>query len=353
MECRTGKTITALETARKYGATSVLFLSKIKAIPSIKSDYKALNPSYSIEAANYESAHKLTGCYDFVILDEAHCLGAYPKPSKRTEQVKRLCQGLPVLYLSGTPTPESYSQIFYQLWTCDFSPFREYPNFYKWARDYVRVTTKRVNGFTINDYSHANEGKVKQAIKDIFITDSQEDAGFKCNIDEEDLICSMNFKTEALIKHLKRSRVVEFDDCIILGDTAVKLMLKLHQLSSGTVITEEGERLIIDDSKAQKIKETFKGQKIAIFYVYQSERDLLCRIFPNWTESPEEFQQSEDKVFISQVRKAREGVRLDTAEAIIFYDLEYSYLSYEQGRNRILSKERQTPAKVYFQLWNR
>ena len=133
MECRTGKTITALETARKYGATSVLFLSKIKAIPSIKSDYKALNPSYSIEAANYESAHKLTGCYDFVILDEAHCLGAYPKPSKRTEQVKRHCQGLPVLYLSGTPTPESYSQIFYQLWTCDFSPFREYPNFYKWG----------------------------------------------------------------------------------------------------------------------------------------------------------------------------------------------------------------------------
>lgn len=53
-------------------------------------------------------------------------------------------------------------------------------------------------------------------------------------------------------------------------------------------------------------------------------------------------------VFLGQVRSAREGVRLDTADALIFFNLEYSYLSYEQGKNRLSSKERIDPAQVYF-----
>ena len=60
------------------------------------------------------------------------------------------------------------------------------------------------------------------------------------------------------------------------------------------------------------------------------------------------FQASPGKVFISQVRRAREGVRLDTADALIFFNLEFSYLSYEQGKNRLVSKERDIPAEVYF-----
>ena len=86
MECRTGKTITAMSVAQKYGAKSVLVVSKIKAIPSIKADYEALRPSFKLDVVNYESAKKAKGKYDLVILDEAHTLGAFPKPSKRTER---------------------------------------------------------------------------------------------------------------------------------------------------------------------------------------------------------------------------------------------------------------------------
>ena len=35
MECRTGKTLTALAAALKYGAKTVLVVSKLKALPSI------------------------------------------------------------------------------------------------------------------------------------------------------------------------------------------------------------------------------------------------------------------------------------------------------------------------------
>lgn len=142
--------------------------------------------------------------------------------------------------------------------------------------------------------------------------------------------------------------MVEIDGNAILGDTPAKLLTKLHQLSSGTVIAENGLHLTFDKSKAEFVCKQFAGKKVALFYVYQSEAELLQSVFQNWTDSPEVFQLSTDKVFISQVRRAREGVRLDTADALIFFNLEFSFLSYEQGRNRLVSKERTAPAEVYF-----
>ncbi|MEG1867273.1 MAG: DEAD/DEAH box helicase family protein, partial [Bacteroides sp.] len=117
MECRTGKTITALSAADTFDAQRVLFITKLKAMPSIKADYEALKPvSFHLDVINYESAHKAKGDYDLIIIDEAHSLGAYPKPSKRTQEIKKICEGLPVLFLSGTPSPESYSQLYHQFW---------------------------------------------------------------------------------------------------------------------------------------------------------------------------------------------------------------------------------------------
>lgn len=348
MECRTGKTITALSAADNFEAESVLFITKLKAMPSVKADYEALKPSFKLEVINYESCHKATGKYDLVIIDEAHSLGAFPKPSKRTQEIKTICEGLPVLYLSGTPSPESYSQLYHQFWVCSSSPWKEYKTFYKWAKVYVSVKQKKVNGYFINDYSHADKAKIDRDTKDLFISYSQEQAGFEINVNETILQVPMKEQTGRIIEAIRSDLMIEINGNAILGDSPAKLLTKLHQLSSGTVIAENGVHLTFDKSKAEFVRKQFAGKKVALFYVYQSEAELLQSVFPNWTDSPEEFQASTDKVFISQVRRAREGVRLDTADALIFFNLEFSFLSYEQGRNRLVSKERTTPAEVYF-----
>lgn len=348
MECRTGKTLTALEVARRYGAKSVLFVTKIKAMPSVRSDYDMLAPSYSLSIVNYESVHKCSGKFDLIVCDEAHCMGAYPKPSKRTKSVKEIAKGKPVLFLSGTPTPESYSQIYHQLWVSDRSPFMNYKTFYKWAGEYVHKKERMVNGYRITDYSDADQALIKDEVEHLFVSYTQEEAGFSTNIIEHVRKVGMKFDTCNLFHTLKSRKVARWDDHTILGDTPAKLLDKMHQLSGGTVIAEDGTHLIIDTSKVDYVKQKFSDKKIALFYCYQSEFDLLKQSFPNWTDSPEEFQASSDKVFICQVRKAREGVRLDTADALVFYSFEYSFLSYEQGRNRLVSKERKEPADVYF-----
>lgn len=348
MEYRTGKTITALTAAENFEAENVLFITKLKAMPSVKADYKALKPYFKLEVINYESCHKAKGKYDLVIIDEAHSLGAFPKPSKRTQEIKTICEGLPVLYLSGTPSPESYSQLYHQFWVCSSSPWKEYKTFYKWAKVYVSVKQKKVNGYFINDYSHADKAKIDRDTKDLFISYSQKQAGFEINVNETILQVPMKEQTGRIIEAMRSDLMIEINGNAILGDSPAKLLTKLHQLSSGTVIAENGVHLTFDKSKAEFVRKQFAGKKVALFYVYQSEAELLQSVFPNWTDSPEEFQASTDKVFISQVRRAREGVRLDTADALIFFNLEFSFLSYEQGRNRLVSKERTTPAEVYF-----
>jgi len=66
---------------------------------------------------------------------------------------------------------------------------------------------------------------------------------------------------------------------MVVADTAVKEMQKVHQICSGTVKTEDGNAIIFDDTKSRFIKERFKGQKIAIFYKYIAEGLLLKSLF--------------------------------------------------------------------------
>ena len=132
MEVRTGKTLTSLGIADLMGAENVLFVTKKKAIGSVEADYALLSPNLSLFTINYESLHKIPDFdWDLVILDEAHTLGAFPKPSKRAKQARAIiAKHKPmVILLSGTPTPESYSQMYHQVYGIPGNPFCEYKNF--------------------------------------------------------------------------------------------------------------------------------------------------------------------------------------------------------------------------------
>ena len=81
-EVRLGKTATVLTIAKNFN--DVLFVTKLKAISSIKSDFQKLGYTYNLEMINYESIHKVKRKdYDLIILDEAHRLGGYPRNQNR------------------------------------------------------------------------------------------------------------------------------------------------------------------------------------------------------------------------------------------------------------------------------
>lgn len=342
MEVRTGKTLTSLGIAQKLDPKNVLFLTKKKAISSIEGDYELLNPNYKLTVINYESMHKIPDTkWDVIIIDEAHGLGAFPKPSGRAANVKALIEKHypAVILLSGTPTPESYSQMYHQVYGIPENPFKQYRSFYKFARDYVNVKKKLINSLPTNDYS---DGLVKiiEEMKPFTISYSQKEAGFKSEIEEEILSVDIDEKVKKMVKKLKKDLVIEGKKEIVLGDTPAKLMQKIHQLCSGTIKFESGNSMVLDYSKAEFIEERFQGKKIAIFYKFKEELNALKEVFDNkLTVDVDEFKAT-DKNIALQIVSGREGISLKEADYIVYYNIDFSATSYWQSRDRMTTKDR-------------
>jgi len=182
MEVRTGKTLTALQTAQNYGAKSVLFVTKIKAFSSIQWDYDQMEFSFKLTIINKESLHKVDDAFDLVIYDEFHGFAAYPKPSVYQKLARQKYSHLPMILLSGTPTPESHSQWYHSFQLSDNSPFKEYSNFYKWAKDFVNVKIKHLGYAQVNDYSDADIKHINRRIKYYVLTFTQKEAGFTSTV---------------------------------------------------------------------------------------------------------------------------------------------------------------------------
>jgi len=343
MEVRTGKTLTALSIGIELKAQKVLFITKKKAISSIDRDYDMLRPTYFLHTINYESLHKVSYDldWDLIIVDEAHSMGKLAKPSKRARDVKmRIIKSKAnVILMSGTPTPESYSQMYHQVYGIPNNPFKEYTNFYKFAHKYIDIKIKPINGMQIRDYSHGLP-TIMDAMKPYTIAYSQKEAGFKVKTTEKVLEVEMEKTTYELARELKKKLVIEGKREIILADTPVKLMMKLHQLYSGTIKFESGNSDILDYSKAKFIRSKFKNMKVGIFYVFKAELKALKEVYGDeLTTELSEFEETSKSIAL-QIVSGREGISLKQADCLVYYNIAFSATSYWQSKDRMTTKER-------------
>lgn len=338
---RTGKTLMALQTAQNYGAKNVLFVTKINAFSSVKNDYTNFGFSFELEIINKESLHKINDSFDLIIYDEFHGFSAFPKAGTFQKLARAKYSKLPMILLSGTPTPESHSQWFHSLQLSDYSPFKHYSNFYKWAKDFVNVKQIIINGLPKNDYKDADKSKIDPYIKDIVLTFTQAEAGFTSTVEEIVLEVEMLPITNLIIKKLKQNKIVQNrTGDVILGDTAVKLMQKEHQLWSGTCKFEDGTAKTIDNSKAKYIYDYFKGKKIAIYYKFKEELVMLQEVFgSNLTTDLDEFNTT-DKNIALQFISGREGLSLRNADYIVALNIDFSATTYFQFKDRMTTIER-------------
>jgi aspartate/glutamate racemase len=184
------------------------------------------------------------------------------------------------------------------------------------------------------------------------ITFTQNQAGFSTEIEEEVLYVDMTEKTKLIVKKLERDLVVEGKDEVILADTPVKLMQKLHQLWSGTVKFESGNSMTIDTTKAEFIKSRWHDKKIGVFYKFKEELSALSQVFlDNLTTDLEEFDNGDYQVIALQIVSGREGISLRNADYIIFYNIDFSATSYFQAKDRMTTMERKFN-KVYWVFSN-
>jgi hypothetical protein len=344
MECRVGKTLTALETLRLYGSKHVLFLTKKIAIKSIQADYALLNPAYELTVINHESMHKVTGNFDAVIVDECHVYSAYSKPSARYKAFKERFSHLPIILVSATFSAESYSQLFHIFTLSNHSPFK-HKNFYAWAKEFVDIRQRVLPQGTINDYSRADISKIEPLIQPYVLTYTQEQAGFLVTLHEHFHSVEMPAICGTIADRLMATGVVVGKTGTISADNAAALKQKIHQLHAGTILLDEDEsgvkqRVVISPAKAQYIQDTWPNTKIVIFYMFKAEWLAIKQVLGDRvTDDLIEFQSS-DKSCAFQITRGSQGIDLSMGENIVFFNVSHSSLQYWQGRDRLTTKTR-------------
>lgn len=274
-----------------------------------------------------------------------HNCGAFPKPSNRAKTIKKLFFGKDMILMSGTPSPESYSQLYHQFYISPYSPWNAYSNFYKWAKLYVNIKQKYLYGKTINDYSTARKDLVMRDVLPFIVKMSQEDAGFTAFVKEEFRYIPMTLHQQDIYKEMDKEGIVSQYETI--ATNAADRINKLSQICGGTLITDNKELKFISQAKAYYILQNFPNKKIAIFYKYKGELEILKMFFPV-TDSPELFNAADNLVFAGQFQSIREGVDLRTADALVMYNIDFSATTYWQSRARLQNKERTKEAVIYW-----
>lgn len=359
---RKGKTFTSFYVAdgflKEIERPVVWFITIKTAIEDVYHQYKAFNPRFEIIVINYESVHKLPKVKPhLVILDEVQKLTKFPKPAVMASRLRVLLDHIPIIYLTATAAPESFSQLYHPLWVSSYNPLARWVNFYRFADEFVNVVQNEYKGLPVNDYSDCNVKKLWPHIKHVFVIIKEEEGKKLLPVKHVPLMVNMSAKTLEIFTELKRHKIYidESRGIAATCNSGAEKRDKLLQISSGTLIFNENidgvnrtTGQIIDTSKAQFIKSYFHGRKIAILYNYNAEGEMLRKFFPNHTDSAFEFNDSSDLTFISQVRTTKAGINLASADCLVMFNISDSAEAFIQAPARIQNLYRTKSPEVYW-----
>lgn len=322
---RSGKTYTAILTCEMSGRiNNVLVLTKKNAISGWDKFTTLPKLKHTYYVTNYEQVHKLKkGLFDLVIIDESHNIGAFPKPSKRWKEIKKLCYDLPHIHLSGTAIVESANSIYHQMSISKWTPFK-YKNFYDFFRVYGVPYYIRAMGREIRQYDKFKP-ELLDKINEFTIYMTQEEAGIDIQATDKVHYVELDDNTKKLYNELQKEQIIELNhDIHIVCDTTMKLRVALHQIESGVIKVDDEYIELGNTEKIDYIKRTFgDSEDVGIMCHFIGERQLLQKYF------------KKAKIYSSNAHA--EGVDLSHLKHFVILSSDYSGSKFIQRRDRIIN----------------
>lgn len=338
MQERTGKTLTSILVCEQTKCNNILVITKKKALVGWEETLSKYKHNKTYECINYESLHKCTFKPDLVIIDEAHSnLGAYPKVGKTWKEVFKFTKGKPIIYLSATPSAQTYAQLYHQFKLSSWTPWIKYPSFYNWHKDYGIENIIYLGGRQIKQYNEVKSEKVMKDVEHLFISYTRTELGFEHEPNDILHYIDLSSKIREYYNSLLKDRVATIVGTEVIADTVMALRTKLHQIEGSTLKQEDKNIFLSKIDKIDYILKTWgDSDNLVIFYQYQNELSLLKQTFKSAT--------------ILQGTSFAEGVDLSMYETCVVYSMDFSTAKYTQRRARQCNMKRDTPIDFHFLL---
>lgn len=316
------------------------------------------NNGLTVAIINYESARLIKDELaawnpDMIVLDESQRI-----KNHQAAQSKVFHQLGPKakyrLILTGTPIGNSPLDLWsqYRFLAPDIFP----SSFYAFRNRYA--TMGGFEGRQVVAYRNMDE--LTQKAHSIAHRARKEDALDLPEYTDQTLYCTLEPEARKIYTKFKRDAVAEIEkDKIITAPRIITQMLRLSQLTGGFV-RADGDAAVnhVSDAKLLLLSEALddlmadEARKVVIFARFLPEIAAICDLLGgkslgyrmisgavNVSEREEfvsAFQTDPDvRVFVAQTRTAGLGITLHAADTAIFYSLDYSYVDYQQARDRI------------------
>lgn len=355
-EPRVGKSLTALQTIEnvreallndptrpdksRYQLKS-LVLTKKAAIEG----WAKYSQHFSFDCVNYEKLSKLCADdYYFIIIDEAHNFGAFPRLTQRTKIAREFCAKKPLIFLSGTPCIESANSLYSQLSLSTCSPFRNFKNGYEFFAYYGISDKRYIAGNYIESYKLCRKDDIFAQTDPISVKITFESAGLSYKNTDKPIIISnrdsakikelssVAIKTEFLTnsyiidyypsgKHYIHADPLPTDPAL---ENASAILQCTHRICGGFY-----NDFKLPQPKLEWLKRfvaEHEGEKIAVMAYFKQEQDDLGKLFKD----------RQNVVIYSSTRYC-EGIDLSGYDHYILYSFGYSGAKFVQLRDRIIN----------------
>lgn len=339
MEERTGKTLTSILVAEQSKANKVLIITKKKALEGWDETFRKFDVTKTYTSINYESLHKLSSkSFDLIIIDEAHSnLSTYPKVGTIWKKVYELTKGKPIIFLSATPSAQTYAQLYHQMKLSSWSPWIKYKTFYDWHRHYGIPKSIFAAGRQIMQYDEVKVDLVEADVQHLFISYTRQELGFKHEPSDVIHYIDLSDNTKKIYNELNKDGVIKSLDYV--ADTPMKLLQGLYQLEGGTLKIDDNNSITLSESveKCEYIKNKFGDTRdLVIFYNFKQEEYKLKRAF--------------SYARILQATSFAEGVDLSMYKTLVVYSMDFSTARYSQRRARQANMKREEAIDVHYLL---
>lgn len=305
-------------------------------------------------------ARNLRPAFDCVVFDEL--TRAKNHNSKRINALRRRLTSVPTRWgLTGTPTPNSYMELFAQIRLLDdgkrLGPaFEAFKRTYFEAADYMEYDWRPKSG---------SQEAIQKRIADMTLTMRTTDYLDLPEMTEHDIEVSMPPEVRKLYDYAEKEALLQLEKGDVVIANAAVLAGKLLQIASGAVYDDQRGVETLHDAKVQALRPLLRSGPLLLACNYVHERERVRKAYPQAVDFAdaktdrqqvalaEQWNAGKLPLLMADPRSIGHGLNLQHGGSrVAWFSPTYSRELYDQMNARLFRRGQTEPVQVYRLLCN-